>query len=157
MPRWNCGWSEPEMGKGWRIWIWIWIQNKPQSIDRTKLPGPSVGSEPGDALIGHRVNSVVLLQGYGGLGRKKQPRNHKWCAQGEVSWARYILDGSKTVWRHAETGRWNHQPLEESRILMKSQNIPMSCEPRGRMNREKPKLGHLREWKKLRSGDNVKR
>ena len=41
------------------------------------VPGPSVGSEPGDALKGHRFNSVMLLQGDGGLGRKKQPRNHK--------------------------------------------------------------------------------
>ncbi len=89
----------------------IWIQNKPQSIDRTKLPGPSVGSEPGDALIGHLVNSVVLLQGDGGLGRKKQPRNHKWRAQGEVSWARYILDGSKN-------GLTSHRnrPLESSAV-----------------------------------------
>ena len=31
----------------------------------------------------------------------------------------------------------NHQPLEESRILMKGRNIPMSCQPRGKMNREK--------------------
>jgi hypothetical protein len=42
LPACNCGWSEPEMGKGWRLKFWIWIQTKPQSIDRTKLLGPSV-------------------------------------------------------------------------------------------------------------------
>jgi hypothetical protein len=37
------------------------FKKKPQSIDCTKPPRSCVGSEPGDALKGHREDSEVLL------------------------------------------------------------------------------------------------
>ena len=43
------------------------FKKKPQSLE---TPRSCVGLEPGDALKGHRVDSVVLLQRDCGLGRK---------------------------------------------------------------------------------------
>ncbi len=98
----------------------------------------------------------MLLQGDGGLGRKKQPRNHKWRSQGEVSWARYILDGSKTVWRHTKPAVGIISRWKKAEFWWRVKIIRWAINREGE-NREKPKLGHLREWKKWRSDYNEKR
>ena len=80
MPRCNCGSSKPEAEGGADLKFEFEFKKKPQSVDRTKRPRSCVGSEPGDALKGHRVDSVVLLH-RGVVGwDEKQPRSHKCSA-----------------------------------------------------------------------------
>ncbi len=74
------------------------------------------------------------------LGRKKQPRNHKWRAQqGEVSWARYILDGSKTVWRHTKPAVGIISRWKNTEFWWRVKIFRWSVS-RGWMNREKPRF-----------------
>jgi hypothetical protein len=57
VPGGNCGCSEPDAERGADLKFEIEFKKRPQSVDRTKPPRSCVGSEPGDALKGYRVDS----------------------------------------------------------------------------------------------------
>ena len=109
MPRCNCGSSKPEAEGGADLKFEFEFKKKPQSVDRTKRPRSCVGSEPGDALKGHRVDSVALLQGDGGLGRK----NNRGATNAVLRErrAQYILDDSKRFGLQGDQPKFNPRKI----------------------------------------------
>ncbi len=85
MPRCNCGSSEPEVDRGADLKFEFEFKTKPQSIDRTNHPDHASAlsrENRGDALKGHRVDSVVTSVASKGMvgWDEKQPRSHKCSA-----------------------------------------------------------------------------
>jgi hypothetical protein len=137
--------------------LWIWTQKQTAKYRQNETSRTMRRLWAGRCTERNCVNSVVMLQGNGGLGRKK---HHTWCAhtrRSELSavHSRWIQNGL-TSHRNEKSAVgiiW----LSKGRILMKGWNIPMSYQPWRRMDHEKPELGQLREWQRLRRCYNVNR